>query len=200
MPNHCSNKLVVRGSVSVIDLMIEKVRGSDSAFDFEKIVPMPESLNIESGSTTDYALAIIEYYDGDSSALKKVLEYPWVKSMNIVKLDDLANHLIKTEKANMINGLKAKHNMKTYGHKDWYDWKVHHWGTKWNAYDGDKEWSPFGQGKFIRFVTAWGPPVPVIEKLSKEFPSLAFDLRYSVEGEGTEECIYIESGKAMERV
>jgi hypothetical protein len=43
----------------------------------------------------------------------------------------------------------------------WYDWRIRHWGTKWNSYDGHV------QDEGIGFNTAWGPPTPVIAALSK---------------------------------
>lgn len=55
-------------------------------------------------------------------------------------------------------------NMEKYGCKDWYDWSVQNWGTKWNCYDGQMN----EDGDTMSFYTAWSPPLPVIIALSKK--------------------------------
>lgn len=52
-------------------------------------------------------------------------------------------------------------NLKKYGFKDWYDWRLANWDTKWNSY-----WVSF-DGNCVRFSTAWSPPNNVIKELSK---------------------------------
>ncbi len=58
---------------------------------------------------------------------------------------------------------------------DWYNWRVSHWSTKWNAtncrYDS--------KGNSILFHTAWAPPCPVIKALSIKFPKVSFTLKYT---------------------
>jgi hypothetical protein len=56
-----------------------------------------------------------------------------------------------------------------------YDWRVEHWGTKWNAHDFHVTVDAPGCYEF-HFETAWGPPVPVWEKMAKMFPALEFSL------------------------
>jgi hypothetical protein len=52
------------------------------------------------------------------------------------------------------------------------------WGTKWNARDVTIDRKPDGSGACIQFWTAWTPPVPVIETLADQYPSLEIDLTY----------------------
>jgi hypothetical protein len=52
-------------------------------------------------------------------------------------------------------------NLKKYGFKNWYDWRLANWGTKWNSY-----WM-HTDGECIRFSTAWSPPTQVICALAK---------------------------------
>jgi len=66
-----------------------------------------------------------------------------------------------------------------YGADEWYHWCIQNWETKWDAYDY-KEWD----GNMLRFCTAWSPPRPVIQALSKKFPELTFRLQYADEGWG----------------
>jgi hypothetical protein len=49
-------------------------------------------------------------------------------------------------------------NLEKHGSKDWYDWCVDNWGTKWDAADAsvndkDSNWLE------LHFNTAWGPPL-----------------------------------------
>lgn len=55
MPNYVTNKVEITSTNAAEALAF--IKGDDSAFDFNKIIPMPESLDIESGSLTDFALA-----------------------------------------------------------------------------------------------------------------------------------------------
>lgn len=56
MPNHVMNKLHFEGEQKRIDVLLESVKCKDSLLDFNKIIPMPESLNIEAGSRTEKGL------------------------------------------------------------------------------------------------------------------------------------------------
>lgn len=55
-------------------------------------------------------------------------------------------------------------NKKKYGAGDWYNWRVHNWGTKWNGGEvHDKS------NSHAEIDTAWGTPEPVIKAISKQF-------------------------------
>ena len=59
MPNHVENIITVKGDEKKIREMLEAIKNSDyglGTVDFNKIIPMPESLNIEAGSKTDRGL------------------------------------------------------------------------------------------------------------------------------------------------
>ena len=79
-----------------------------------------------------------------------------------------------------------------YGAKDWYDWHVSHWGTKWdtnvvefNEYNGSLEY---------QFDTAWNPPLEWLKEVSKDFPTLEFILSYTEEGMGFKGTAYVQNG------
>lgn len=86
---------------------------------------------------------------------------------------------------------KEQDNLKKYGHKNWYDWCVANWGTKWNAggdnpdmtVDFDEDVEDTGIALF-QFDTAWAPPVGVFEKLKETHPELWIQGRYSEPGMG----------------
>jgi len=68
--------------------------------------------------------------------------------------------------------------IKEYGFSDWYNWRLHHWDTKWNAdevYINDNE---------ITFNTAWSNPKALLVALSKKYPNVEFQIKFSDEDFG----------------
>jgi hypothetical protein len=82
-------------------------------------------------------------------------------------------------------------NLDKYGYKNWYDWCVANWGTKWNAggdndamqVDYDEDVGNQGIALF-QFDTAWAPPLGVLEKLMETHPELSIECRYHEPGVG----------------
>lgn len=70
-----------------------------------------------------------------------------------------------------------------YGEKNWYDWRISNWGTKWNAY-GYSEDHQYNNDRKINFLTAWAAPHPVIEKLSEMFPYIKIEHEWADEDIG----------------
>jgi len=66
-----------------------------------------------------------------------------------------------------------------YGKNNWYDWSVEHWGTKWNASPDQIISRPYREGGTgrISFSTAWSPPGSIFDELSKQYPTLTFDIK-----------------------
>lgn len=57
-------------------------------------------------------------------------------------------------------------NLAKHGYKDWYDWCVNEWGTKWDTGTQGYEVKPESDGRMcIGFDTAWSPPIQAMEKL-----------------------------------
>jgi hypothetical protein len=80
-------------------------------------------------------------------------------------------------------------NIEMYGCKDWYDWSVKFWGTKWNSYDSPPA---DADSTSISFNTAWSAPHPVIEKLAEKYPDVIITHKWADEdwGNNTGSCIY----------
>lgn len=71
---------------------------------------------------------------------------------------------------------------------NWYDWNIRNWGTKWDVAVENSDTYPetqiIDEGELFisyRFDTAWAPPVPAIEKLSKQHSRVVFTLDYEEE-------------------
>ncbi len=63
---------------------------------------------------------------------------------------------------------------------NWYDWSVRYWGTKWDAAEPCVKRTR--NSIRISFDTAWSPPAPWLESVSKFFPNLIFRLACSESG------------------
>ena len=100
-------------------------------------------------------------------------------------------------------------NLDKYGYKNWYDWCVNNWGTKWNAggdnpdmmvdYDYDEDGDTVIA--LFQFDTAWAPPLGVMQKLKDDHPELSIECRYHEPGvgffgvwtDGVDRCYEFES-------
>lgn len=105
-----------------------------------------------------------------------------------------ADEAVQSERNKQYEANKAK-----YGSKDWYDWNIKNWGTKWgdcDTYIVDEEpfITPDGRGhiEFV-FQSAWSPALEGIAHITKMFPSLEFACSYAEEGMGFYGfCTFIE--------
>ncbi len=61
----------------------------------------------------------------------------------------------------------------------WYYWSIENWGTKWNAYETTR----INENTFV-FTTAWNGVIPIITKISKDFPKIKIFYKYSDEDTG----------------
>ena len=65
--------------------------------------------------------------------------------------------------------------------KDWYDWSVENWGTKWDACESticNNDINYFS----VSFESAWSPPINWIDNIMQDFPDLCFTLEYEEPG------------------
>lgn len=153
MPNHITTHLHIEGTQEQIAEVLEYIKGENGLIDFNKIIPMPKPLNIESGSLGERGK---EYLLGRRDALDGMSEERRKEAIEL--------------------GKKYLFNIQVYGFPTWYEWCNNEWGTKWNAYDCEE--LPDG----IAFNTAWCFPAPVIETLSRfYFPEVRFRFAYADE-------------------
>lgn len=194
MPNHIKNRLTFECSPEELQKILEDIQYDHDqsneeytgigTFDFNKIVHMPESLNIESGSRTDNAInyylnAInpktadfgIPKYSFDALAVL-VCQLNRKRCFGGFKTelsdDEIANITKYNAPKDLLQlGETAVNNSINYGYTTWYDWCIWNWGTKWNSYDPCKE-----QANGLCFSTAWSAPHPVIEALAAKYPKV----------------------------
>jgi hypothetical protein len=64
--------------------------------------------------------------------------------------------------------------------ENWYSKRLDNWGTKWNVSDCDIKVDD--RSITVWFETAWSPPIPIMEALTKKYPALSIKLEYSEGG------------------
>ena len=174
MPNHVTNIIEYSGDEKAIKKMLESIKNDTfgiGTIDFDKIIPMPKSLDIESGSRTDRGLRVykdfIDVYTLAGTVLKDLLNIPKdIEDSFLAVRDD-----VKPEEWEL--GRTATQNILMYGAPTWYEWRIGHWGTKWNAYDYE-DGVDYSEDDHLRFQTAWGAPHPVIARLAELYPDISF--------------------------
>lgn len=210
MPNHIINYLIINAN----DLLVKQIRkfiaSDEGEIDFNKIYPMPETLNIEDGSNMDYAisyfLSAINPYNEEYPIEKKEYEkykeianktgrqrfFQRVYSDNL-KYKDFERFMKSRIQSNnpsvqqkeiidFLNmGKQYLDNHEKYDAPTWYDWRCREWGTKWNAYDTKSLCS-----YMVEFLTAWNTPREIIRKLSKMFTDAEFTVFYADEDYNSE--------------
>lgn len=84
------------------------------------------------------------------------------------------------------------------GEFNWYNFNRSKWGTKWDIGVADKVKYPDTElleesatELNYKFNTAWSPPTPAIEELSRQYPELTIILSYEEEGEWGGEIEYL---------
>ena len=197
MPNYVKNVLSVENcNERRFNQICEFVKSEKSLFDYNKIIPMPEDLDLEEGSANEFFKNLVLKYAGryavpelisfdcgitadELTTARRYIENPREPG-NMSDLDILHEALQR--------GHQYLENRKRYGAETWYFWCSAHWGTKWNNLDnviipeGEMQWE---------FNTAWCPPLPVIRVLSQMFPEVRFVLRYADENLG-QNCGLVE--------
>lgn len=195
MPNWVKN--IVTVSENTMNKIKEKYIDGQS-LSFEKIIPMPKTLNLVEGSVTEKAIyyAWLQKDSKGKQEIRDILEnyntyfYPnyWEKIKeyerkgNFREIEKYAENyeLSNIEKELNINSLEGLgdtyiNNIKHYRATTWYEWCIENWGTKWEPSN-----ISFDNNKII-FETAWSIPDPIFKELSKEFPNDTIEVRFADE-------------------
>ena len=82
-------------------------------------------------------------------------------------------------------------NLAAHGYKDWYDFSVNEWGTKWDVGDGDGINEIIENSLTVYFESAWAPPLAAYDKMTElgfeiealyDEPGMGFCGRWTNEG------------------
>lgn len=168
MPNHVKNVIKMKGITNLP--LFSKDEDGKRYFDFNKLIPMPESMNLTSGSSE--TVAIMAALDAIKKSLGRCNVAIQFKGLFNNDLEERIKSHISSDwnkentREELIElGLKYITNAALYGSTSWYDWCRKNWGTKWNAYSYEE----ISENE-ISFETAWCMPEPVVAKLAEMYP------------------------------
>lgn len=173
MSDWTENHLRFQGKTERIQELKTFITDEKGDFDFNKVVPMPEELNIELTPEGEDGYRYLclrnkqDISDDDKIFMRRVEATPGF---------DRAIQL----------GKKYLENRLRYNASDWYDWRWRNWGTKWNACE--TSWSllqPLKKEHMVSqelyFETPYTFPLPIVEKLSYLFPDVIIDYSFLTE-------------------
>ena len=178
---YITNLVEFSGEPVAIQNMLIAIRDEKyglGTIDFNKLIPMPESLNIECGSRTDKGL---KAYRDFISVYTLENGITGLDLLHIPKQSEDAFLRIRTDiqPDEWELGRQAFQNQLQYGAPTWYEWSIQNWGTKWNAC-GYEAGTDYGTNcKALWFKTACDAPVPVIEELARRFPEVDLTHRWA---------------------
>lgn len=221
MPNHVMNRITLDCSDERAKEIMEAVQYDPNpedeentgfgTLDFNKLIPMPPSLMIEAGSSTEQG---IEIYLTAVNPHTKDYDLPKMPENKFKKLvsdlnaerrftvykpslsdEEIQKYTMYSSFGKLADtGKQAINNLLNYGATTWYDWSIKNWGTKWNSYDTWK-----GDDHGFQFSTAWSAPHPVLDALAKKYPDVRITHEWADEDIGQNcgrcefengECVY----------
>jgi hypothetical protein len=165
MPNHCSNKTYILGPASEIDAIYAIIHNLDEEGPGLKyLLPCPEDLVQTTAASAEIPEIWNEYLEHAEWSIEKY-------QIEVQAKKDLKQKQIE--------------NVEKYGYKDWYDWSLAKYGTKWGDYDVRIDVNQFDELKEITvtYNTAWSPFEAVFfEEVSKKFPNCFFTTTFNETG------------------
>ena len=209
MPNYVTNIVNINGPADQKEKLLEQIAfgGKPGTFDFNKVIPMPEGLDIPEGGITETAIEAYlsvmnpdnhsELVPGERLTAGEFLAaiqdakacrscyYEYTPNIRLSDKDILehsGNDDAKTPEDLVRLGRQYLTNFREHRASTWYDWSVNNWGTKWNNDPDTPVVDP--ETGAIHFDTAWSMPEPIFMELSRQYPELTFDVSWADEDIG----------------
>lgn len=147
-------------------------------FDFNKLIPMPKSLDMQNGFITAKAIACY---------LTNRFQQPIEKMKNKEYKEKLINWGIKDIEKSLKEmseeeldklyelGKQYMFNKENYGHYTWYSWRYEFWGSHYNACD--TKYSDDHPCE-VSFKTMWDTPICIFVKMCSMFPNAKIEFYY----------------------
>lgn len=189
MPNWVKNRIIAKDYAELKKHLVNE----KGEVDFNVVMPMSQDLNITSGldsynqqpswfseviaekvkkqAPADVLMA--QHYNKtitqEEFVTECLLDKELITTIRKIKGYKLrGEHRMSKERLSeaLDTFIRGYFNVQRYGWKDWYDWSIDNWGTKWNAcheyIDDDNQ--------VIEFETAWSMPEGVIKEICKYTP------------------------------
>ena len=158
MPNWCYNEITFNpADVAKVKALVSPDPNIE-AFDLNRILPMPETLAISCGSSTQDAEEFLTTGKYDADRYPDEGEEP-DPGIFVGRKELIEPHTLPELRA---FAKLIQKNKRDYGAAGWYEWRCKYWGTKWNT--DDVKWDKCR----VFFDTAWAPPIHALEELSKK--------------------------------
>jgi hypothetical protein len=189
MPNHITNLITFgsdSASLSAFQRMAHDMKMDGEplgSFDFNKLIPMPQSLDMEESTMSRRGLELYQKYTRERDSLIRANVNASPEQLKV--LTDILDKAWRPRKMQDPTtwklGEQAYSNLQKYGHASWYSWCNQNWGTKWNAYQS----RPLQDGDdTMEFLTAWGAVPVIMLKLSEKYPEQTITYRWADEDIG----------------
>lgn len=217
MPNWIRNKFILGNKEKLNELFnkyVTKINEEDEEiFDFNKVIKMPEELNIEfSSKSNDSLILYLNYINPNNTYFKnnssieekeffniynKIKDQLFINNSNIILNESEIKKIINKYKDNELDellllGKTQVDNLIKYGYMNWYEWRINNWGTKWNSIN----FKLYEDNKSFSIDTPWDPPIPILIQLSKDNPSIKIAMIYADENIGSNAgYVLISKGK-----
>jgi len=173
MANHCFNSLQLKADSETVKSALAYLKGKDSDFDFNKIIPMPESIRATQRGSLSFASEAVCLYQNEgviNNHLKMMMAEAQIDEK---QLQEAITDWLRRKRVDLGLGQQIIANRKRYCNcGDWYEWSIKKWGTKWEA------WDVTVANDTVTFTTAWSPCSPVIEKIAGLFPKVQLVYQY----------------------
>jgi hypothetical protein len=161
MPNWVSNYLTVEGSPELVN-------------ELKKQVSEPYTMPVQSIGDLNFKV--------EDKKVSEIFSF-W----NIIRPIDMAtypNQPVRSDLSPDDPNWWADVQEKSKTDNSWYNWNIRNWGCKWDVTNPElcsEEENGENLVLVYQFDTPWSPPVPVMQKLSEQYPTLLLTLSYEEE-------------------
>ncbi len=225
MPNWAYNTLTIKHKdVEVLKKIKEELQGDAEGqyLDFNKVLPMPETLDVDSPLHGNDLMFYILTLAKDRAEIlelpQEILQFiqPILDKHKTNKsLDELYKEYMQEytkqviagtadKKDNMglgmgislLQGYRYFMNITRYGFDTWHNWRTTMWNTKWNASEEEVELK--GNELEYYFETAWDGAWPIAAAISALYEGTEVTLNVGYEDPNGEDNAVYREGRAVE--
>lgn len=186
------NALTLEGADTQIKQLLTFIQDDSEgigSIDFEKIIPIPKELDIETSLSEDDAIYMYLAAINPQMPDMGVAKWPWetylkvaeqisnCRGQNYAALSQIGMpEVLKVEKRRSLLklGERLAKNYQEYGCGDFDEWQMKNWGTRWNAWECDYD----DDLHKLTFFTDDAAAVSIVQKLSEQFPDVKLTLKW----------------------